>query len=238
MKKVLAIVLAVILVFGMSTVAFAARVVDMGSLGGDLFLYNASKEKMESIGVGSEPVSSGSTLYIPLRTKVDTDDGIKSANISKVSDLGDYKMKLSVTEGKGMVESARFTIQDDFDGRNAAHVAIKTKPNTTGKKVDVEFTLTVTPNNGATLEGIDYAFEYDFYFTIAPAKGETAPSGSNKEETKPESSSAAPAENSNAANAPSNTDAEKNPETGASSFAALTAVAVLACTAVLATKKK
>ncbi|GEM_PF-2315903 len=245
MKKLLAIVLAIGVMLGMSTVAFAARVVDMGSLGSDLFLYNASKEEMGSIGVGSEPVPSGSTLYIPLTTRADIDGKVKGTRISRLSDLGDYKLKLRVTDGKNMVESARFTIQDDFDGRNAAHIAVKTRENNTGKKVEVAFTLTVTPDNGATLEGIDSDNEYEFYFTVAPAKEKTDSStSSEEEEIKEENTASKPAvpekneskENSTNQNVPS--DVEKNPETGASSVIGFAIMAVCTGAAALTLKKK
>lgn len=246
MKKILALTLAVVLVLGMSTVALASKAVDLGAIGGDLFLYNTTDDEMESISVGGEAVPSGSTLYIPLVTRMDTNDGVRSIRATTVSDLSNYKLKTAVTEGKGVISTVRFTIKKDYEGSNAAHIAIETKPNTTGAPIDVAFTLTVTPDNGATVEEIGEYCEYDLNFTVAAAGKATTPSAPAKEPVTPaedaivvgdgattEATLLVPSQTAPTAAA----KPQVNPNTGAPSFAALTLVTVLAAAGALTLRK-
>lgn len=231
MKKALAVVLAVVLAFGMSTVAFAAKVLDLGSLGSDLFLYNEEKAKMESIGVGSDPVPSGSTLYIPLITRLDTSDGIKSARTTTISDMSNYKLKSKVTESTGIFGGARFAVKQDYQSDNAMHIAVSTIPNNTTENIVVAFTLTVIPKDGATVEEFDSEIEYEFSFTVAPAKKGSAASEAQPapEKTTPP---AAAAETKPAAGV------QVNPDTGAPGFIAFAVVAALLGAAFLVLRKK
>ena len=253
MKKFLSLSLAVVLMFTMSTVAFASKVVDIGALGGDLFLYNTAEEQMETISIGGEAVPSGSTLYIPVITKMDTNDGVRSVRATTVSDLSNYKLKTTVTEGKGVLGGVRFTIKNDYDGKNAAHIAISTLANTTKEPISVSFTLAVTPKDGATVEEIDTANEYDFTFTVAPQGKANTPSAPADTTTAPAKDTTTVAEDAivvageqapaNPALVPSQTapvataNPQVNPNTGAPSFAALTVLLAVVGVSALTLRK-
>ncbi|MEG2372176.1 MAG: hypothetical protein RSB36_05260 [Hydrogenoanaerobacterium sp.] len=168
MKKFLAIVLAAVLALSMSTVAFASKVTDLGALGGDLFLFNEKNDAMEKLSVGGNPVPSGSVLYIPLVTRKETDNGIRTVCTYNVSDLSNYQIKTTVNEGKGIIGGVRFGVKKNSDGDAAAQIVVNVNQNTTKLPVEVLFTIKVTPDDGATLEQIDGSTEYDFNFFVAP----------------------------------------------------------------------
>lgn len=212
MKKLIAVLLAFTLMAGTSNLAFAKRIEDMGELRSNLYLYDEENDKLQSDGVGSTPVPSGSVLYLPLDTYTENEDGeMKFSYATKLSDLQDYRLRYKVTEGKGLVESVSFAIQNDYDGHEAGCVAIKTKSNTTDEDAWVTVEITVIPRNGATIDEIEYEDETELNFQVAPAAASDAVQ-KPAEEAKPSEpdTSSAPA----ATEPTVGGDVERNPDTG------------------------
>lgn len=212
MKKLIALLMAAVLTLGMSAVAMAKQTEDISELGSDLHLYDQNREEMRSASVGTDPVPSGSVLYLPLTTRAENDDGeMKFAYATKMADLEHYKLKYKVSEGSDLVQSVRFAIQNDTSGRKSAYIAVTTKSNTTGKNAWVTITVTVTPENGATIGGIDDYDETELNFQVAPAAASDVVQKPTEEAkpSQPETPST-PAESVPTVGG----DVEQNPDTG------------------------
>ncbi|WP_343253282.1 hypothetical protein [Ligaoa zhengdingensis] len=212
MKKLIAVLLAFMLMAETSNIAFAKRIEDMGELKSNLYLYDEENDKLQSDGVGSTPVPSGSVLYLPLDTYAENKDGdMKFSYATKLSDLQDYRLRYKVTEGNGLVESVRFAIQNDYDGHEAGCIAIKTKSNATSENAWVTVEITVIPRNGATIDEIEYEDETELNFQVAPAAASDAVQKPTEEAkpSQPETPST-PAESAPTVGG----DVEQNPDTG------------------------
>ncbi|WP_312644803.1 hypothetical protein [Hydrogenoanaerobacterium sp.] len=142
MKKVLALVLAVVLAFGMTTVAFAAVTGNSGTkniaIDANVYTYDkdAKTEKASSAILFGNNMSlaANETYYIPVN------DG--SDDISKISDLKNYKVRSSIDTGASYIASKpAFVIKD-----KQAFITFKTADKFNMEAQDFEMTITIYPD--------------------------------------------------------------------------------------------
>ncbi|RPF47507.1 hypothetical protein EDD70_0295 [Hydrogenoanaerobacterium saccharovorans] len=107
MKKVLSLVLAVVMCFGMCTVAFAAkdtkpmriRVIDSG-----YYTYDDDDDKLTTLNkADASSLSADETYYIQVKA-IDKETN-KEVDITKLSDLDNYKVRSSIDEGASYISS-------------------------------------------------------------------------------------------------------------------------------------
>lgn len=121
MKKVLSLVLAVVMCFGMCTVAFAAKdskpkeikVIDSG-----YYTYDDDDDKMSLQG-SPNSLSADETYYIQVKA-IDKETN-KEVDITKLSDLDNFKVRSSIDEGASYISSKPSfvikTVKEDESGK-------------------------------------------------------------------------------------------------------------------------
>ncbi|RPF43417.1 hypothetical protein EDD70_2382 [Hydrogenoanaerobacterium saccharovorans] len=174
MKKLLAVVLALTLTLGMTTVAFAAsKTEDIKIDDSTVYTYDSDSKTME-IAKKYEP---GKTYYIPVWDQDDNYNGT-NRNITSTSALSNYKLRRSIDEGAKIISGVDFVIKnvDKFDtasnnnnvsNNKAAFISITTKDVYSSDDIDVEMEIYVYGNstyrvNGKDSETINFdkPFEY------------------------------------------------------------------------------
>lgn len=176
MKKLLAVMLAAVLALGSATVALADNTVVDASLDYDFYAYDEEWDCMGDEPVGYTPVQGGITLYIPVTTKVDTDDGLKTKNTGSIGHMKNYRLRPDYTEAAGLISDVQWKVATDMDNKSAMFVAVKIGVNNTNKDVEATLRLTLSPKDdgGAMVEGFDDSTEYEYTIYVAPGKNAAA----------------------------------------------------------------
>ena len=152
MKKILACVLAVVLAFGMCTVAFAASdVTAIDVLSGTVYTYDDDDKAMYLADAAD--LDANTTYYIPV---VDITSDV-AADITKLSDLtNNYKIRNSIDDGSSyisskpafVIKSVSSTIGDynPVSASKAAFITFTTADKFNMEEVDLDMTIKVYPD--------------------------------------------------------------------------------------------
>lgn len=162
MKKVFAYVLAAVLALGSSTMAFASthvKEITIGDDNGSIYVLNDDdhmvkadvsniKWNNDSTTVSaSGDFNANETYYIPVYAGTNTP-------ITKLSDLDNYKIRTSVSDGSNYISSKpQFVIKSvknggDITGKNA-FIQVTTADKFQMEAVDFDLTTTVFPKEGS-----------------------------------------------------------------------------------------
>ena len=157
MKKVLALVLAVVMALGMTTVAFAATTTKY-NLDVTTTYRLADGDGYINVIPKTNDVAPGKTLYFAVDNLKTVWDGsvIKDSGYTdKLTDFSNYKLSYSIDDGKNMIESVKFvTGKVDKNMPKFVWIAVKVKDNFITDDVDVSMTLKITSkSNNATITG-------------------------------------------------------------------------------------
>lgn len=166
MKKVLALVLAVVLAFGMTTVAFAANKADevkfVKDSGGNPILYTFDDGKAEFVNSNSD-LDADKEYFIQLEGSYTNDKKVETPIIiDKSSVLNDVKVRCSVDEGNGYIAAKPAFVIKKVDslnegaekagkleaGKKFGFVAFKTADKFQMEDKDFEMTITLYDKDG------------------------------------------------------------------------------------------
>ena len=186
MKKVLALVLAVVMALGMTTVAFGYTtqydllIGTNANVPGMFDFYFDDDGKVDaSTGTNSLPnITPGKTVYIPIGAQKATKDSGGSAyyvDTKNLSDLGNYKLSYTLDDGKTMIESVKYVSMkvknakagsNFVDGQKYLFIAVKLKDNfiTDDVTIDLTFKITSKSTNAQIHDRTDVVNnKYDYY---------------------------------------------------------------------------
>ena len=167
MKKIMALLLAATLAIGTASVAFAAgnpATADRNEQYLAVDLGNVYKMNDDDKVVDNSPVSfgdaiePGTTLYFKLDGAKATQDGVDVFDsgiagvktFSNVSDLSDYRISYSISDGKSMVKSAKFVkAKASSDNKSHLYLALEMNDNFIMEETSLDMTLKVSSKNGA-----------------------------------------------------------------------------------------
>jgi len=178
MKKLLAVVLALTLALGMTTVAFAASKTEKILVGSknELFTYDSDKKVM-TVAKG-EDFAPGKTFYIPVWNEhSDYNNGNK--NITSTSALSGYKLRRSIEDGSKVISNVQFVVKnvDKFEGtedykdykfsnNKQAFICITTKDLYSSDDIDVDMDINVYGSSTYKVEGGDSVSGNDLTVTF------------------------------------------------------------------------
>ncbi|MBC8546163.1 hypothetical protein H8711_04335 [Clostridiaceae bacterium NSJ-31] len=155
MKKILACVLAVVLAFGMCTVAFAASdVTAIDVLSGTVYTYDDDDKAMYL--ADADDLDANTTYYIPV---VDVTSGT-AADITKLSDLtNNYKIRNSISDGSSYISSkpafviksvsATYGDYHPVSASKTAFITFTTADKFNMEEVDLDMTIKVYPDESS-----------------------------------------------------------------------------------------
>ena len=155
MKKILAIVLALTLVLGMNTVAFAKSRTDGIRIDENkVYSYDAKAKKMSIVKSSFTP---GQTYYY-LMENVDNDYAKDDGRIKTTSALENYRLSYSIIDGKKAIQSVGMVVKDvnsmeDYDGFTKgkyAFIAVTTKESYTNEVFDVDIEIKPTAKGSSS----------------------------------------------------------------------------------------
>lgn len=165
MKKVFAYVLAAVLALGSSTMAFAStdvKEITIGDDEGSIYVLNDDDQMVKanvsninwsndaSTVSASGDFKADTTYYIPVYAGTNTP-------ITKLSDLDNYKIRTSISEGSNYISSKpQFVIKSvktggDITGKNA-FIQVTTADKFQMEAVDFELTTTVYPKEDSKVK--------------------------------------------------------------------------------------
>lgn len=108
MKKLLAVVLALTLALGMTTVAFAASKTGYISINDEeVYTYDSDSKTMKKV----DKYEPGKTYYIPVWNE-DKEYNNNNNNITSTSALSEYKLRRSIDEGTKVISGVQFVIKN------------------------------------------------------------------------------------------------------------------------------
>lgn len=179
MKKLLAVVLALTLALGMTTVAFAASKTGYISINDEeVYTYDSDSKTMKKV----EKYEPGKTYYIPVWNE-DKDYNNDKDNITSTSALSEYKLRRSIDEGTKVISGVQFVIKnvDKINGKTLsengkivssnklAFICITTKDIFSSEDIDVEMEIYVYGNSDHKVKQgsssvDDYTVNFDHNF--------------------------------------------------------------------------
>lgn len=156
MKKILALVLALVLSLSLGTVAFAATITEI-DVDTTPLVYDTKSKTMSSAG----NYTPGDTFYFRLTLPASLGSKI---NITSTSSLKYYNLRYTADEGKKFIESVSFTTKKD-GGQTNAYIAVKTVASYSSSDMDfaLDITLFSKTYNGVKVEAngqTDFSFPF------------------------------------------------------------------------------
>ena len=155
MKKILSLVMAAAMAMGMTTTAFAADNKVKELTFGSTNLYTYDDKTMTQVAAGD--LTPGETYYLYL-AKGDALGGAISP-VTKLSDLDNYRLSYTASEGKNVINSVKFSVQTvnkmldtgnlGFTTGKNAFIAIQLKDTFSLEEQDMSFSISVSGKNDA-----------------------------------------------------------------------------------------
>lgn len=180
MKKILALALALTMVLGMTTVAFAATTNSKPkSIEVLNRVYRLSGKSMTEV-TNDPKLIPGDTYYIPIES---TDDLYNKGNrnITSTSALSNYRLRLRAAEGSKAYSSSSFVVKDvtsgyqrndktNYSGTKYAFLAISTKDSYSNTDIDLVLSGGIYPSDNYSVNG---GSSYEDFFTYTIGYEET-----------------------------------------------------------------
>lgn len=186
MKKALAVLLALVMVLGTATVAFAKSKTDKIQIDeNNVYTYDSKAKKMFT----ANSYTPGQTYYF-LMENYDADyptTGTTDSRIKSTSALENYRLSYSVAEGKKIVQSVGMVVKDvnSFDSNmpgflkgKYAFIAITIKENYSNDSIDVDIELKPTAKgsssylydaNGSEMKNMSFNFTATIAYDVLSA---------------------------------------------------------------------
>ncbi|MEF9853964.1 MAG: hypothetical protein RR787_08305, partial [Hydrogenoanaerobacterium sp.] len=165
MKKVLALVLAVVLAFGMTTVAFAATSTKANDVVIYTDLYTMSSDYLKEVD-GNDLRSNTTYYYEVAYAKSEASDAAKqhhmdSGMMNKISTYSALRIRTDVTDGAGYISSRPAFVVKGIKGFKDKNGKVIDELNA-GKKVNTAL-VSFTTANKFNKEAADLNFTFDVY---------------------------------------------------------------------------
>ena len=160
MKKILAVVLALVLTLGLTTVAFAATMENIRVFT-DPYTYDSKSKTMSP--AGGDDYTPGNTFYFLVKNEM-----TGGKNITSTSALKYYNLRFTADEGKKFIESVTFTTKKD-GGETNAYIAVKTVASYSSSDMDFSMDITLFSKvyNGNKVKANDTEdFSFNFSGTL------------------------------------------------------------------------